>query len=479
MSKKRRSDLKKRTKRNKKKLIRKLSKHISKKCKDMSKKRGRKCAPVFLKRLMGGKYMGEVTGTNDFQNYYLEKYAGKYFTNDSPIRKYDNISEEIKGNSILWIIDMQNDFIDIPMEGLTGPFKIGAFAVSEGSTMINSLIKFINNNKEKFSRIIFTRDWHPKDHCSFHSESSIGTFPPHCIWNSLGADFNPEIKGIIQKDTDGSGFKCNGIPVDILFKGHHQDTDSFTGVTWKNDNEYPFKNRQLTSCCQYVTCANKTGARKLKPPHYNKSLDKDIGCSDGVDCFEEEYLLPIPGAGGEIYVVGLAGEFCVKDTAIQLKLSLPGTQVNVIQDFTRYVFVPANIPFQRYELININNSKPCEFKPDINMYGEWQNDNGTELSDSVFKPIQLKALSLYMFSYNPFDPSQTKRLEIEELETYKSAKFGFDSENNLLIMKKTPDEVLPALWHFSSDHRILLKDYKQFGVNLLVANKAPLVISLS
>jgi nicotinamidase-related amidase len=414
-----------------------------------------------IRMIVGGKFTGIPTGTNDFANYYLKKYAEDVFKEQSPIKPVG----EIKKGSILWVIDMQNDFIDLQVDGLKGPSSTGAFSVSEGKTVIDGLVEFMNANKDKFNKIIFTRDWHPEDHCSF-SKEQIGTFPPHCIWNSIGAAFNETIKtqiSINKKDNKFIDFTCNGVPVDILFKGYHKETDSFSGVSW-TDDKYPFKNRQLTTCCQTLDCKNNTGGRKLKPEYIASSLETELGEYEET-WVEDSYELPKPIEDGQIYVVGLAGEFCVKDTAIMLKNSFPEKTVNVVQDLTRYVFLPVFVTFQRYPLANGDNSEPCDFGK-LLMRGEWINDTIPDknfLSELVFENTNRKPLSTYLFSYNPSNPTDTKRLEQTELEKYKNEPLS--NENG------DPTDAGNNLWHFCSDHRILLKDYYQFGVNLLMDTK--------
>ena len=66
-----------------------------------------------------------------------------------------------------------------------------------------------------FPRPVFaTRDWHPRDHCSFVAQG--GTWPPHCVAGSPGAEFAPGldlpagasvIAKATQRDADAySGF---------------------------------------------------------------------------------------------------------------------------------------------------------------------------------------------------------------------------------------------------------------------------------
>jgi nicotinamidase/pyrazinamidase len=106
----------------------------------------------------------------------------------------------------LIIVDVQNDFI-----------PGGALAVRDG----DQIVPIINNLQEKFDFIVATQDWHPADHGSFasnHSGKNVGEFidlngvnqilwPVHCVQNTDGAKFHPELntekwKAIFQKGTN-------------------------------------------------------------------------------------------------------------------------------------------------------------------------------------------------------------------------------------------------------------------------------------
>ncbi|MGL4672768.1 bifunctional nicotinamidase/pyrazinamidase [Cetobacterium sp.] len=120
----------------------------------------------------------------------------------------------------LIVVDIQNDFCDG-----------GSLAVKNASEIIpitNKIIQFFNKNN---LLIVGTKDWHPDNHKSFaiNSGGEIGEvgllnhlpqvwWPKHCVQNSFGAEFHPElleIKNIIYKGTDPeidsySGFFDNG-----------------------------------------------------------------------------------------------------------------------------------------------------------------------------------------------------------------------------------------------------------------------------
>jgi nicotinamidase/pyrazinamidase len=78
----------------------------------------------------------------------------------------------------LLIIDEQNDF-------LPG----GALAVAHGDEVIgpsNALAR-----EDRFTLVIATRDWHPRDHLSFVEHG--GPWPPHCVHDTLGAQLSERL----------------------------------------------------------------------------------------------------------------------------------------------------------------------------------------------------------------------------------------------------------------------------------------------
>lgn len=76
----------------------------------------------------------------------------------------------------LLIIDVQRDFC----EG-------GALPARDTTSLIQPLNKLISWSIERCLPCVFTRDWHPPDHCSFNTQG--GPWPQHCIQGSYGAEF--------------------------------------------------------------------------------------------------------------------------------------------------------------------------------------------------------------------------------------------------------------------------------------------------
>ena len=102
---------------------------------------------------------------------------------------------------VLLIVDLQNDFC-----------KNGALAVPEGDSIvpvINDLLTFGGYDLK-----IATKDWHPKNHCSFK------IWPEHCVQGTEGADFHPQLlKELIDKE---------------IVKGCDLDVDSY-GAFFDNE----------------------------------------------------------------------------------------------------------------------------------------------------------------------------------------------------------------------------------------------------
>lgn len=106
----------------------------------------------------------------------------------------------------LIMVDLQNDFC-----------AGGSLAVPEGE----AVVPLANLLQDYFDLVVATQDWHPKAHTSFainHPEHSLGDaimingmtqvlWPAHCIQESHGAAFHPELNlqkvhHIFQKGVD-------------------------------------------------------------------------------------------------------------------------------------------------------------------------------------------------------------------------------------------------------------------------------------
>lgn len=179
----------------------------------------------------------------------------------------------IQPQDVLVIVDVQYDF-------LPG----GSLAVAGG----DEIVPLINKLAGKFTNVIMTQDWHPKDHVSFASqhldktpfetiELDYGTqvlWPDHCVWQTRGAE--------ISRDLHVPHAQL------IIRKGYNRAIDSYSGFQ-EADRE------TLTGLAGYLN-------------------ERDVG---------------------RLFVVGLATDFCVAWTAIDGAAG--GFDVTVIEDATRAI----------------------------------------------------------------------------------------------------------------------------------------------
>jgi len=173
----------------------------------------------------------------------------------------------------LILVDIQNDFI----EG-------GALAVPQGRDVVAPA----NRIQPLFDRVVATQDWHPVNHGSFaaqHDGATIGQmielaglpqmlWPTHCVQHTKGAQFVDRL--------NQTGWSA------VFQKGIHPTVDSYSGF---------FDNGQLhaTGMGDYLQAAGVT----------------------------------------DVYVTGLATDYCVKFTALDaVKL---GFRTYLIEDACRGV----------------------------------------------------------------------------------------------------------------------------------------------
>ena len=173
----------------------------------------------------------------------------------------------------LIIVDMQNDFI----EG-------GALAVPGGK----GLVPLVNKLQPQFDLVVATQDWHPANHGSFAANHpgektydaidldglAQTLWPIHCVQNTPGADFAPGL--------DRSRWAA------IFQKGTDPTVDSYSGLF---DNG----KRRATGLGDFLK-------------------------KRGVD---------------QVYVLGLATDYCVKFTA--LDSAALGFKTTLIEDASRGV----------------------------------------------------------------------------------------------------------------------------------------------
>ncbi len=127
-------------------------------------------------------------------------------------------SVELQKGDALVVVDMQNDF----MPG-------GALAVERGDAFLDQVNAMMSLFKERHLVIVFTQDWHPRDHDSFASQHpgknpfdpyeapGIGPvlWPDHVVQGTDGAEFHP---GLDVRFAEA-----------VIRKGYHKQIDSYSG----------------------------------------------------------------------------------------------------------------------------------------------------------------------------------------------------------------------------------------------------------
>jgi len=275
------------------------------------------------------------TSQSDSNDIYL-KFINRVLAKNQKLSNV--IARDVKYNGHLIVVDMQNDFVDRPYTDNNGDtIKRGHFGVSNGKECIDNVKELIENNN--FKQVYFTRDYHPKEHCSFLPK---GHYPPHCVQTTNGSLIVDELKDMAK----------NSI---VMFKGFDKDYDSYGAAPYEDD-EYGTTRQQLSGCkknCITDTCSQNTGGFLLKgvdnPVDYLGPVDMNNSCQHQYENIKD---------GDNVFVVGLAGDYCVKDTAINIKRMKPRCKVYVINQCTRYALLPSSLIGPLDKHLTVEKGKP-------------------------------------------------------------------------------------------------------------------------
>ena len=120
----------------------------------------------------------------------------------------------------LLIVDVQNDFC-----------PGGALAVPDGDKVVQVINQYVEFFKNTHSPVLASRDWHPKN--SRHFKDFGGVWPVHCVQNTFGAAFHPQLK----------------LPNDavIVSKGRAVDEDGYSAFQALDPKGDPFS-QVLNQC---------------------------------------------------------------------------------------------------------------------------------------------------------------------------------------------------------------------------------------
>jgi nicotinamidase/pyrazinamidase len=89
----------------------------------------------------------------------------------------------------------------------------GALAVKDGDRVVPKLNRVIVAFTRASLPVLFTRDWHPRNHVSFKDQG--GLWPPHCVKGTPGAEFHPRLRVprgavVISKGTEARSEAYSG-----------------------------------------------------------------------------------------------------------------------------------------------------------------------------------------------------------------------------------------------------------------------------
>ncbi|MEK7640453.1 MAG: bifunctional nicotinamidase/pyrazinamidase [Patescibacteria group bacterium] len=155
----------------------------------------------------------------------------------------------------------------------------GALAVKDGDQVVEPINKMIQHACDKGWLIVFSRDWHPEKtkHFKQNPEDPNG-WPAHCVRDTPGADFHPGLH--------------RGGGIVVVSKGTQPDEDGYSAFDGKSE--------------------------------YGNTLEEILKMNRVT----------------ELYVGGLATDYCVKETVLDTLEK--GYQVYVLEDACRAVNLKPN-----------------------------------------------------------------------------------------------------------------------------------------
>jgi len=225
-------------------------------------------------------------------------------------------------DSALLVIDMQNDFVSQSQ---------GSLPVTDGDT----IIPLINNLSScSWKAIAYTQDFHPFNHASFASTSveNVGVFGFENLTYGGVADETPFLCGQKYVDANTWGASANATCKDSTVLEAQLWPDHCVQGTWGQELDERIVVR--------------TGATTVKKG-FSAVVDSYGVFHNNLGISESNLKEIFTGLGvKEVYVVGLAYDYCVKNSALQSAASFKTT---VLLDGTKAV-VPSAIPSVTAEL---------------------------------------------------------------------------------------------------------------------------------
>lgn len=230
----------------------------------------------------------------------------------------------LTSSDTLLIVDVQHDF-------LPG----GAFGVAEGDEILPGICSLIEKFTKAGATVIATRDYHPRNHCSFSTHG--GPFPPHCIQGSRGSFLHDDIANTLQPHLADESKSAKS--VHVVYKAFSPDIDSFGAFEY---SESESKGRLTTRTEPKAEChcsLDWTGGFVL----YSSMQCEDANAPpDVMSVFSRKALGDVVPKGGRLFVCGLAMDYCVIDSAVNYVASTEGGKGStyIVHGLTRAAHIP-------------------------------------------------------------------------------------------------------------------------------------------
>lgn len=113
------------------------------------------------------------------------------------------------GRNALLIVDVQNDFC-----------PNGALPVAGGDSVVPILNRYVEIFTAEMAPVFASRDWHPAK--TVHFREFGGSWPVHCVQNTFGAEFHPDLN--LPENTV------------IIIKGDDPEADSYSAFDGRDDS---------------------------------------------------------------------------------------------------------------------------------------------------------------------------------------------------------------------------------------------------
>jgi nicotinamidase-related amidase len=300
----------------------------------------------------------------------------EYITELKSLMGYSNTKVNVNSDSLLFVIDMQYDFIDDPFingktwgnDGMSVTAS-GTFAAIDSGEIVLPASETVGKFISKNCTIIASKDYHTPTHASFTTRG--GPYPPHCMMGTNGAKVIWPIYKQLRSYPKGY----------IAYKGFDNNVDSYSALRYTNS----YKDNAVVGCEPGGGCGNiwtgsyllktKTGGyfkfgnngnelevaegyQNLNDNQYNPISDNfnyPKGCSNQLGFPKQQpstcnltYIgdseIMTENTTSDIFIIGLVGGICVLDTARVAREMYPTRNIYIIFDLTRMVWLPDNSP---------------------------------------------------------------------------------------------------------------------------------------